>query len=469
MNYAEIIKQGESKTVEFKEILPEGEKIAKSVIAFANTGGGRIFIGVRDDGTITGIDETQLFVLKDKVANIIHDSISPNVFPEIYSLNLDDKMLMVIQVAPSNSRPHYLRSVGIEKSAYVRLGSTNKAADKQMRRMLELQQQNITFDEEICVLEPADSERCAKLKALLKKYTNRSKALTDMDLHNLRLISEMYDKTYFTNGAAIILGLLPNASIKCARFAGTERLTFLDRKDCEGDLFSQIEQAEKFLAFNLRLGARIEGFRRIDIPEIPFAALREALVNAVIHRDYSLLGADVRVTVNDVAVEITSPGDVPGGSTIGEALQGRSEIRNNVLARVLKETEFFDRWGTGLRRIMSECAEAGLPAPEIIERGYGVSVKFLRPDLEQSERKVDANRTQTGRKPDAKPAENISEFSHRVLAYIGDAGSITRAQAESLLNLGRSRTAELLASMVDAGTIEQIGSNRSTRYIIKQK
>ncbi|MEI6286905.1 MAG: ATP-binding protein [Bacillota bacterium] len=151
------------------------------------------------------------------------------------------------------------------------------------------------------------------------------------------------------------------------------------------------------MAFNLRLGARIEGFLRIDIPEIPFAALREALVNAVIHRDYSLLGADVRLTVNDVAVEITSPGDVPGGSTIGEALQGRSEIRNNVLARVLKETEFFDRWGTGLRRIMSECAEAGLSAPEIIERGYGVSVKFLRPDLEQSERKPDANRTQGGR------------------------------------------------------------------------
>ena len=463
MNYAEIIQQGESKTVEFKEILPEGEKIAKSVIAFANTGGGRIFIGVRDDGTIAGVDSNALMDIQDRVANIIYDSVAPNLLPEIYAVRSDNKMLLVIQVAPSNARPHYLRSIGMEKGSYIRLGATNRVADASMLHTLHLQRMNISYDEEVCPHELADKKRCNQLKKILARVVVNKKSFSDIDLHNLRLVRDLSGVNYFTIGAAVLLGILPNAYINCARFAGETRVEFLDRKECTGDVFEQIEQAAKFLAFNLNLGARFEGLHRIDLPEIPPEAIREALVNATLHRDYAVLGRDIRVVVNDSTVEISSPGDFPGGALLDEVLRGRTEIRNRVLARVYISTDYFDQWGTGIARIMEECRKAGLPAPEIIEDGYTVKIKFIRPDANrtQSERKVNANANIS--------IETDSEFTRKMLAHIDKNGYITRAETETLLNLGKTRTVHLLGKLVSEGAIEQIGSSRSTKYIIKQK
>ena len=341
-----------------------------------------------------------------------------------------------------------------------------------LQNMLRLRQ-NISYDEEICYTEPADEFKCNKLKQLLEQHIERKNKFTDIDLRNLRLIKEESGKYYLTYGAAILLGLPHNARINCARFSGVDQIEFLDRKDCEGDLFTQLEQAEKFLMFNLNLGSKIEGLKRIDEYEIPKAAFREALINAAAHRDYSVMGCDVKVAVNRDSVEIISPGDFPGGAKEEDVLKGRSDIRNKVIARILKESDYIEQWGTGIIRMRSACRTVGLPEPEIKERGYFVSVKFARPDLERanSGRKAVDKRLNSGRKngnnlpPAGIPLEDSIEV---VKQYLANNATITRGQVEALLSIGHSRATVIISRLIENKIVEPVGVGRSTKYVAKK-
>ncbi|WP_282958998.1 ATP-binding protein, partial [Castellaniella defragrans] len=142
---------------------------------------------------------------------------------------------------------------------------------------------------------------------------------------------------------------------QCARFKGTNMSVFLDRKEYTGDLFSQIEQTEIFIKNHLSLRAEIRGLKRYDYLEIPENAIREALINAYVHRDYSNFGRNIKVAIYDDLVNIVSPGGLPNGLTEADLLQGRSEIRNRVLARVFRELGYIEHWGSGLQRIKQIC------------------------------------------------------------------------------------------------------------------
>ena len=160
-----------------------------------------------------------------------------------------------------------------------------------------------------------------------------------------------------------------------------------------------------FLLANINLSGMVgaDHLRRVDSYEIPPEALREALVNAIVHRDYVMSGSDIKVAVYDSRIEITSPGAFPRGITLDEVLDGRSEVRNKVIARVFKEAELIEQWGRGSQKLPRLCLEAGLQKPDIVETGMFVQVTFYRKNAALSE-KPDAKtgskvRTQ---KPDAK-------------------------------------------------------------------
>ena len=377
------IRAGESKVLEFKEILPQGDKIAKTVVAFSNTSGGQLIIGVGDDRTIKGIDpDVDIFALQDRVVSIIYDLCYPNILPEFYTTNVDGKLLFVIEVYRGNLLPYYLKKEGRNHGTYVRIGSSNRKADVETVIDLERQRINRSFDEEICFDTSFES---LDLTPLQKRFEARGKTLDMEKLKSLKLVQEEHGRLYPSQALLILLGIRENATVKCARFKGTTMGSFIDKKEYSGDLFSQLDQVEMFIKNHLHLAGVIKGLQREDRYEIPMEAIREVILNAYVHRDYINLGRDIKVGIYDDIVNIVSPGGFPSSITIDDVLAGRSEARNKAIARVFKELDYIEQWGSGIKRIFSWCEAAGGVKPLITEKGDFVDVELYREYTDGSE------------------------------------------------------------------------------------
>ena len=376
MTLIESIRQGESKTLELKAQLPQNDQIAKTVVAFANTSGGKLVIGVGDNRDVIGLPEQDLFALQERIGSLIFDRCHPAILPEMYTANLEGKTVLVVEIFRGNLLPYYLKEDGKNNGTYLRVGTANRKADFEHILELERQKRNQSFDEEIFREQPLAE---LDLTPLLARFKALGKPLNDEKLKNLKLVQEEQGTLYPTQGLMILLGKLPHVTVKCARFKGTDMRVFLDRKEYDGDLFTQLEQMEGFVKNHISLRGEINGLQRTDTYEIPEAALREAMVNAVIHRDYTNQGRDIKVGVYDDIVNVVSPGGFPSSLT-SEALQeGRSEIRNRVVARIFKELGYIEQWGSGIQRIKTACTAIGLTEPRIREKGDFVDVEFYRP------------------------------------------------------------------------------------------
>ena len=376
MKILDQIKNGESKTLELKEKLPDNKSIAKTVIAFANTGGGKIIVGINDKLKITGVDANSVYALKDKIASVIFDSCSPDILPEIYTININGKLLLVIEIFRGNLMPYFLKSEEKTDGVYIRVGATNRKASPQIIEELQRHKRYVSFDEEINYDITVSESDMIPLKT---RFAKTGKTLSDEKLRNLNLIKTDRGITYPTNALLILLGKFPHCSVKCARFKGITMEVFIDKKEYRGNIFSILENTQNFILNHINLSAKIEGLYRTDNYEIPIVALREALINALIHRDYANFGRDIKMGVYDDIVNIVSPGALPSIVTIEDILRGRSEIRNKVIANVFKELGLIEQWGSGINRIMLACKKAGLDQPKIREQGDFVDVEFYRP------------------------------------------------------------------------------------------
>lgn len=357
MSLIEQIKNGESKILDFKRELPSNKKIAQTAVAFANTAGGRLIIGVDDNRDIAGIKEDDIFEIMDKVASVIADSCHPDILPEIYTVNIEDKLLLVIEISRGNLIPYYMKSEGKKKGTYIRVGATNRVAGAEYIQELERQKQNISFDEEIV----HDVESDIDATPIADRFRKIDKPLDMQKMKALKLIKEINGKDYPSKALYILLGIFEHCSIKCARFRGDDMSKFIDQKEYTGDIITQLENALKFLQNHLHVRGDVKGLQRTDTLEIPLEALREALVNAVVHRDYSNFGRDIKLAVFDSSLKITSPGGLPNTITMQDIEEGRSEVRNRAVARVLKELNIIEQWGSGIKRIKSACARMVFP------------------------------------------------------------------------------------------------------------
>ncbi len=447
MNLLSQIQLGESKTLELKAELPRHEQIAKTIVAFANTSGGKLVIGVADDLTIVGVTEDDLPELQDRITSIVFDRCSPAILPEIYSANLQGKLVLVVEVFRGNLLPYYLKSEGKNDGTYLRVGATNRKAEFESIVELERQRRNLSFDDEVC---REQDWRALDLTGLTARFAARSRPLDEEKLQNLKLLKLDQGQLYPTQGLMILLGLYPHVVIKCARFKGTDMSVFLDRKEYGGDLLGQLEQAEAFIKNHIHLRGEINGLQRTDRFELPMEALREALVNAIAHRDYTNQGRDIKVGVYDDVVNVVSPGGFPSTLTMESLLDGRSEIRNRVVARVLKELGYIEQWGSGVGRMRSACVAMGLAEPRIRERGDFVDVEFYRP---ASIGKVSAS------------IGKVSDHERRVLDCLQTQDSITSKAVEGLIGVKEARARRILKEMVDKALIEKRGSGRSTYYV----
>ena len=453
MSLQNNIQSGESKNIEFKEELPNSSAIAKTVIAFSNTVGGKLIIGVNDQGEIVGLKpDVDIFELQDKLASIIYDNCYPNILPDIYTTTINDKVLLVIEVFRGNLLPYYLRNQGKNEGVYIRVGATNRKASYENILELERQRMNISYDQEVSrefKLESLD------ISAIVDRFAKFNKSFDKAVMKNLKLVHDENGQLYPTNGLLIILGKFEHVRIKCSRFKGNTMDVFLDRKEYDGNLFAQLENAENFIKNHISLSSEIKGLQREDQYEIPLEAIRESLVNAVVHRDYSNKGRDIKIGIYDDMVNIVSPGGFPSTITQEDILEGRSEIRNKVIARVFKELNYIEQWGSGIRRIKSSCKASGLKEPDIVEKGDFVDVNLYREVAEPTEVNV--------------KKIIFTDQEEKIMEYLKvHDGKIKTKDAKIILGVEERRAREVLKELTDKQLIVKKGKGPNTFYEIKQ-
>ncbi len=381
---------GESKNVEFKrEILSKHEKFLKDVVAFSNSTGGQIIVGVEDETCIVyGIGEQSPFKLSDSISNMISDACTPQIEPDISIQTIEEKTVLVIDVAPGKFRPYYLANKGKETTSYIRINGTSRPADARKLQELELEGQNISYDSLQDIGREYDENKALELCKTMKRIaleaceTEEEKtSIKDMTLEKLEdfgLLCKVGRDRYPTHAFDLLTDNHNKAAkIQCALFKGTSRDIFIDKKEFTGPIQDQIEEAYQFVLRHINTGANIEGLFRMDIYELPISAVREAIANAVLHRSY-LDRSCVQVCIYDDRLEVSSPGMLYGGLDIETVKTGKSTCRNEAIAEAFHYMHIVEALGTGIPRIIKRCDEYNLPAPLFEEFGDGFKVTLFR-------------------------------------------------------------------------------------------
>ncbi len=376
METADVLNLREGRRLELKGALPSNADLAKTVVAFANDAGGDIYIGIDDNRKVIGLPEEELPRIEEQISNMLYDRCYPSILPEISFLSIDEKNVIRIQIYRGSMPPYYLKSEGKLKGTYIRVGSSNRIADGDTIVDLERKRHSISFDSEIVLDKTVEELNFDSFKRLY--YEKTKEELDNQTLRKLELVKEERGKVYPTNALVLFSDdplkqmLFPNAKVECARFKGNRTDLVIDKKSITAQIGVQAEEAYNFTLRQINESAWVEGVYTISRWEYPVKALREILRNAVVHRQYSLTGKDIKVAIYDDMVEITSPGLLPPSIDYAAMGNRQSDARNRVIAPVFKRLGIIDQWGNGLKLVADEMKNY----PEIEFRWQEVGLSF---------------------------------------------------------------------------------------------
>ena len=491
----EEILAGESKNVEFKENLPEKSiKYMKSVVAFANGTGGKIIFGIADKTReVVGFDKEDVFKKMDAIANAVSDSCEPAIIPDITLQTVDGKTVIVVEVSEGRQRPYYIKALGRDGGVYVRVAGTTRLADEYMVKELLFEGSNRYYDQALCTgLNITDEDIDALCKAMKEQAVKNARteeqkaAIKDVGRQQLRswgVLIERDGKDYPSNAFAILTGNGGlHVATQCGVFKGTTKAVFVDRREYTGPLWEQIDEAFQFVLRNIHLGATIVGIYRQDVYEIPPDAIRELIINAMVHRSYLDHGT-IQVAIYDNRLEITSPGKLPMGQTMERMKEGYSKIRNEALAHAFAYMNLIEHWGSGIPRIIDKVKAAGLREPEFIGGEVDLRINIYRgqvtindlndlkkvnkvpdtvPKVPDTVPKVPDTTTKVPNNTDKMPD---TEQEQQIYKYVLKNGSINTAETVELLGVKQRRARAVLMNMVEGNYLRKEGAARSTVYV----
>ena len=434
----ELLRRPEGKTLEFKRDLSSPEGVLRTLVAFANTAGGTLLLGVEDTTRhVRGIPNP--LAMEERLASLISDSILPRLVPDLEILPWRRTQVLAVQVYPSSGRPHYLKRAGLDAGVYVRVGSTNRRADRELIEELRRFARGEAYDEQ--TLPEFDSE-ALDFRVASESFAPVRK-LRRSDLETLRLVAKHQGRKSPTIGGMLLFGkdrerLFPDAWIQAGRFHGTDKTRIADSVEIRSPPLQAVEEAIAFVQKHALHGLEIGPVRRKERWNLPPAAVREAIVNAVVHADYAQRGAPSRISIFDDRLEVENPGLLPFGLTVDDLRQGISKLRNRVIGRVFHELGLIEQWGSGIQRMMAACRDAGLAPPALEEIGTRFRVKIL------------TARTRT-------PA--MDETDQAILAVLeNDKGCSTQELAVAIERTARATRTRLL-KLVERGLVREVGTS----------
>lgn len=451
MNMVDTIKAGESETTEFKTSLAEWRDVVKSISAFSNKNGGTIFIGVGDDCESIGADIGKKTI--EVLANQIKQNTDPVIYPSIHVENVHERKIIVVDVAEYEQKPVFAFGRG-----FVRVGKSNQKLGSEGIRNLALNTSKFYWDGRACVGADLEDIDEGKLRWFLKgaKYERR----LDLDLDTS--VRETLEKLYLlrdeipTNAAILLFGKDPqrffgHSEIRCARFKGTKPLEFIDMKVFGGNLIDQREDAIEFVKEHIKLHAKIVGLERVETWEYPIDALREAVTNAICHRDYEEY-ANVQVRIFDDRIEIWGCGSLPEPLTVDDLKRShRSILRNPLIGKCLFLIKFIEHWGTGTNRIIDACVAHGLPEPVFEELSGSLVVTLRKMFTKESLRDM-----------------NLNERQIKAVLYVEEKGSITNKEYQALFDVSRVTATRDLNLLEGRNILKRIGKGkRDLKYVFK--
>lgn len=437
MDLLDLLKHPESKTLEFKRDLSSPEGALKSIVAFANTAGGALLVGVEDRTRhVRGVADP--LQMGERLASLISDSISPRLIPNIEILPWRRSHVVAVQVHPSQTRPHHLAKEGAERGTYVRVGSTNRRADAELIQELRRLVRGETFDEQPML--DVDSE------ALDFRVASESfapvRTLHRRDLAILRLTTDYQGRQVPTNGGLLLFGhererWFPDAWIQAGRFKGADKSTILDHVELRSHPIAAINDAISFVEKHAHRGADIGPVRRKERWNVPPVAVREAVINAVAHADYSQRGAPIRIAIFDDRIEIENPGLLPFGLTVEDLARGVSKLRNRVIGRVFHELGLIEQWGSGVQRIVAACREAGLASPQFEEVALRFRVTLFTKRL---------------------GVLSLEATDRAIMDALTNSDGRSTSEIAKAISLTPRATRTRLARLVDQGLVREIGT-----------
>lgn len=365
----ELIAQGEGYYIEFKRDLNSDFK--KELVAFANASGGKIILGVEDNGHVRGVQTTNAY--RSEIQQHAHEC-DPSV--EISVEEIDN---VVVITVPEGKHKPYRSTNGF----YLRVGpNSQKMGTDQIAEYVE-KFGRIRFDERI--RKDLDFDGSVD-KELINKFIESAQIKNVFQnkthiLLSLGAVKQVDNANFFTNAGVLFFTqdptfLIPQAKITCVAYNGTKKVDILDRKDFSVDLITSIEMGLAFIRRHLNEASAIKGLKREDKLEIPLVALREALVNAVAHRDYVETGARIMIEIFSDRITISNPGGLPPGLSANDF--GKYSLsRNPIISDLLYRVGLIEKLGTGVNRIKAELKAAHLPEA-IFHFSDFFSVTFLR-------------------------------------------------------------------------------------------
>ena len=425
----------ESETVELKEIVVDD--IKKEIVAFANSAGGVLYIGVADDGSIAGVENPD--GTTQQIVNMVRDSIKPDItlFLHYETREIEGKQVIAVEVQRGTERPYYLAKKGLRpEGVFVRQGTSSvPATDTVIRRMIK-ETDGDSFED------MRSLQQDLTFEATAREFSGRKVAFGLAQMKTLGILN--------TDGIYTNLGLLLSEqcahTVKAAAFEGTDQSVFRDRREFSGSLLQQLNDVYDFIDMRNQTRATFEKLRRIDERDYPEVAVREALLNSLVHRDYSF-SASTLVSVYTDRIEFTTIGGLPTGVSLDDIMLGLSVCRNPKLANVFYRLELIEAYGTGMRKIMKSYENSGKePVIETTDNAFKIVLPNRNEGVVRQE------------------AEN--ELEEKVLEAVQKHGAVMRKDVEEASGLGQTAAGRLLKKMSEKGLLIQRGQGKNTSYTL---
>ena len=453
--FKQLLSQKENKDHDYKLVLPEPKKIAQLVVAFYNSRGGRIVLGV-EDGTRKPIGLDDAEKTEHKFVQIIRHWCKLDQEPDIEFVKYDGKDFVVVHCPKGEDTPYFVRGEYVPR---VRIGSSNMPANKE--EIARLYREGSSKSQDVNPVENATLEDIDLQK--VKEYFKESKLTEKLDDDFFRLMEKEHfvarenENLIPTTAGLVLFGKhpsleMPSTIIRADRYKGLDVSMWIDRADLGGDAFALVDDARKFMLKNMRTSYTPKGFKTEIKTEYPIEALKEAIINAVVHRDYHIRES-ILIKMFDDRVEIWSPGELLRPLTISQLLDltYSPKSRNDTIANVFSKRSLMDKRGTGILRMNKFCDEYNLPHPVFVEQTDYFGIIFKNPDYytKAPEIKVELNDRQ-----------------RKAIDLIEVQGEITRREY-MLLNKVSNKTAYVdLSVLVNKNIIKIVGKGRSTKYVL---